>query len=1139
MNAALERGLAAQRDAADPVRSVWVSANAGTGKTRVLVNRVLRLLLGGTRPGAILCLTFTKAAAAEMATRLHDELAKWAVADDGELAKNLAELSGRGLDADALVRARRLFATTLDAPGGLRIQTMHAFCQSLLGRFPLEAGVPPHFSVMDERRADEVALTARMGVLELAGRVGGPKPLADALELVASRTAEDTFAKLMRDLASKRSQLADVLRAHGDDVDRVIAASAAALGLDARDSADSLIAAVSAEASLDRKGLDRACLALDQGSDADRNRASGIRGWLGDPPRRTRRFESEYARIFVTKEGNAQTRLITQKAEKADPDAKRYLSAEQDRVLAALEKIRAARIAAGTAALWRLGAAMVEQYETAKLEAGLLDYDDLILKARSLLRTEGRTAWVLYKLDGGIDHILVDEAQDTSPEQWEIVARLAEEFFVGAGARGVNRTVFSVGDEKQSIYSFQGAEPANFSRMRAHFAQRIAEAKADFQPVELALSFRSTAPVLRAVDAVFARTPVAEHAISHAAEREGHAGIVEVWPIETEGPRTEADPWDAPVDQVAADSPVARAASRIAETVKGWLDGGETLEAEGRPIRPGDVLILVRRRNVFVEQMVRELKRRNVPVAGSDRMVLTEQIAVMDLIALGRFVLLPEDDLNLATVLKGPLFGFDDALLFDLAHGRHERLWRTLARRRDERPEFAAAHHMLASLRENADYVPPFEFYADVLGARGGRRALLARLGPDADDAIDEFQNLALVYQRAHPPSLEGFLHWVEVGEVEVKRDMDQGRDEVRVMTVHGAKGLESAIVFLPDTVAVPDGRLEPRLLWQHREQSSVGAEPPLFFWAPSASGDCAATSALRQAERVRRLAEHRRLLYVAMTRARDRLYVCGFAKEKAPEESWYAMVRDALEPLAESVPAPEGQRILRLSSPQTAEPKQRKERSLDAGESGLPAWASRPAPSEPAPSRPLAPSRMDGDEPSVASPLGPDQGARFQRGRIIHRLLQTLPDLPATERAPAAARYLSRREHRLNPETQARVAAEVLRLLGDPAVAALFGPGSMAEVPLVGAVGGYAVSGQVDRLLVTPQRVIVADYKSNRPPPRQLQDVPSIYLKQMALYRALLMKIYPGRPVDAVLVWTDGPIIMQLSVHILTPLAP
>nr|HET7859518.1 double-strand break repair helicase AddA [Caldimonas sp.] len=849
-----------QRAAADPAASVWVAAHAGSGKTRVLIDRVTRLLLGGTRPGAILCLTFTKAAAAEMANRLYQRLGRWSILSDAALDAALTELLGAPPEPALRLVARCLFANVLDAKGRLRIQTIHAFCESLLKRFPLEAGVAPHFAVADEATAQELLDEARGRLLLDAG---GDPDLAAALEHVVASVDEGTFETVMAELVFGRRRLFRFLGDHHNDAERAIGAVFARLGADPAATRDDVIADFAGLTP--ERDLLRAAAALEQGSESDGARAVAIRAWLATDDRVAR--IDDWLDVFLTAKGTpkAEKNLVTKAAQKSDSAALDILLAEQARVVDLRERLNCLGVARSTAALIRLGKALLDRYAAEKTRQALLDYDDLILLTRALLKERSASPWVMFKLDGGLDHILVDEAQDTSPEQWEVIGKLAEEFFVGQGAREGRRTVFAVGDAKQSIFSFQGADPAAFAAMRDHFAHHVAEAAQEFRPVDLAVSFRSAQAVLDAVDAIFrqpeARDGVADDAaeLRHMAHREGAAGLVELWPVVTAPDVADADPWDAPLDYVGSASPPAVLARQIVDTIQGWLRNREVLESRGRPIGAGDILILVRRRDAFFEEIVRALKRADIPVAGADRMVLAEQIAVMDLVALGAFALLPSDDLTLATVLKGPLFGFDDDDLFRLCYQRQSALWQTLRARALESDKWRRAADALVALLARADRTPPFEFYSAVLDG-DGRRRFLARLGTEASDPIDEFLALALSYERQHAPSLQGFLDWFERGAAEVKRDMEQGRDEVRVMTVHGAKGLEADIVFLPDTCSAPTGRNDQRILWSD-------GDTPMPFWPVRAAEDCVLSADLRGAARSAREREYRRLLYVATTR--------------------------------------------------------------------------------------------------------------------------------------------------------------------------------------------------------------------------------------------------------------------------------
>ncbi len=1140
----------AQSRAADPAASAWVAASAGTGKTKVLTDRVLSLLLSGTPPTRLLCLTFTKAAAAEMANRLHDQLGHWAAAEDEVISAAAARLTGRPATAEDIQRARRLFAEVLDAPGGIRIQTIHGFCQALLRRFPLEAGVAPHFSVIDERTAAEMLEGAREEVLARA-RQGEDETLARALADITLRIGENGFAELMREFTKEQGRLAPLLQNDGR-LDAAVGSWRASRGLGADETAEAIVAQAGGDRAFDRAKLPWAAEALAGGSAHDAAMAAGIREWLAaDPAERQSRFGA-YVALYSTPDPVAgglkrKFRLVTQATAAANPGVGEFLESEADRVLGVERRWRGAKIVEGTTALLRLGGAMLATYRRHKTERALLDYDDLILKARSLLRGKGAPAWVLYKLDGGIDHILIDEAQDTNPEQWEVVTALAEEFFVGAGARPETRTVFAVGDAKQSIFSFQRADPEAFDRLRRHFGQRVRDSGGDWREVPMETSFRSVRAVLDAVDAVFARPAAANGVVAadrpmrHAAARIGAGGLVEVWPLVQKLPAAEPLPWQPPVVRVPEDSPRARLAGTIARRIHAWVRGPETedcgLPARGRRIRAGDVMVLVRRRSDFVENLVRALKTLDIPVAGVDRMVLAEQMAVMDLIALGRFLLLPDDDLTLATVLKGPFVGLDETALFELAHGRGARsLWAELRRRRHESLAFNGAESFLAKLLARADFVPPYEFYGALLGAGGGRKAILGRLGPEAADPIDEFLALALAYERAHPPSLEGFLHWIEAGAVEVKRDLEHGvRDEVRVLTVHGAKGLQAPIVFLADTTDMP--RQVPPILWTDTGQ-------PL--WSPRREDDDQEATLARQAAGRRRDQEYRRLLYVAMTRAEDRLYVCGWTGRGARTPvCWYDLVANGLQniatPAAMSIEeGVEPRPGLRLEVRQLGPAVPRPPASAPIVAPGdLPAWVRSPPPPEPEPPVPLIPSRPADEEPAITFGLRGFGEARFVRGRLAHRLLQRLPELAESQREVACHRFLARPIHGLLPADRDALARQILAVIADPAFAPLFAPGSLAELPIVGQVRGRVISGRIDRLAVADGRVMVVDYKTSRSPPASIQDVPILYLKQMAAYRALLERIYKGLSIDCFLLWTDGPACMPLPGELLDGYAP
>ncbi|MGB0630909.1 MAG: double-strand break repair helicase AddA [Alphaproteobacteria bacterium] len=1140
-----------QTVAATPDASVWVSASAGSGKTKVLADRVLRLLLKGSPAGKILCLTFTRAAAAEMQNRIRRLLGEWAVMPDAELDAAIVGLSGDAPTPAMRALARRLFAEVLDTPGGLKIQTIHAFCESLLGRFPIEAGLAPYFEVMDERSAAEALMAARDEILD-AARSGENETLAAALHVVTGWVHEDEFGDLMAAIASSRGRLHRLLIAHQDS-DGAMRATRAALDVAAEETVEALLRAAATDEEIDLAGLRDATDVLSAGGKQDNDKAACMAPWLAaDAAARAAGFDT-YATAFLTGGGTIRASLASKGAQEAKPDIADIMQREADRVFAVQEKRKAILTAEATEAILTIATALIDRYEDHKQRNAMLDYDDLILRARALV--ERAAPWVLFKLDGGLDHVLIDEAQDSNADQWAVVRAIVDEFHAGEGARDTERTVFAVGDEKQSIFSFQGAAPDQFAAMSDYFESRVGAAGQDWHRVPLDVSFRSTSAVLQTVDAVFAddaaRVGVSTTSMSHTAHRRGQAGLVELWPPVVPEDRDEISPWSTPDDLRNDATPARRLAHAIAWRVSRWIEGGEKLPSADRALRPGDIMVLVRRRTDFVDNLIRELKKRQVDVAGLDRMVLTDQLAVQDLIALGAFALMPHDDLNLAAILKGPLIGFDEAKLFDICHRRDGTVWASLRKLARSDPACAAAYRTLGDVLARADLAPPYEFFAHILGPMTGRAHLLARLREEANDPIDEFLALALAFEQTHTPSLQGFLRWIDEGDAQIKRDLDQGlRDEVRIMTVHGAKGLQAPVVILADTMQVPQP--DSGLMWDDGGGDGQGAE--ILLWPPRSRVRERTAQRLAAEQRTRQDEEYRRLLYVAMTRAEDRLYIAGYGTRRAaPETAWWNVISRGLDSVAQSFAFeshPDGPddepelawqgEGLRLETPQTSGPDRRRTEDVAAADiPDLPDWADTAAPEEPEPPRPLAPSRPAMPEPATRSPLGDDSGLAFQRGLLVHCLLQTLPDLDAADRASAARAFLARPVHALEDVRIDALIAETLAVLDHPACAGLFGPGSRAEVPVAGVVGGTAISGQIDRLVIGPEGVKILDFKTNRPPPDRPEDVPVLYLRQMAAYRALLQKIYENQRVDCILVWTDGARLMPLDAQLLDVHAP
>ena len=1131
--------------ASDPEASVFVSANAGTGKTEVLVRRVLRLLLAGAGPERILCLTYTKNAAAEMENRLLKELAKWASEPTDKLHQRIQGLTGKAPGPALIDEARRLFARTLEAQGGLKIYTIHGFCERLLQRFPLEARIAPHFSVLDGRKAALLRVEAfDATIARIAAE--SDSPLGNALVTVLGRTAESHLRLMVNQALDRRKLLADLVARHGgkpDWADSERMQLKRLLGVEI-EREQALIEAMASV--VDNRLIDNllAILANSPLTEMDQRLKLGLnaaRSAVGE----TR--ITALRPIFCTGNNKQRKQVCSKAVEKAAPGLCSALKAAQDEFCAADLKLEHLRAAETSVALLVLANEIHADYERRKQAEAALDYDDLIAKTVSLFVDAGAAPWVLYKMDRGIDHILVDEAQDTNPQQWAIVGALAEEFFAGEGSSDRLRTLFAVGDEKQSIYSFQGAEPARFDEAERTFGAKVTAAGLAFHSVPLTLSFRSTEPILKSVDAVFEREEAAkgltwrEATITHTAFRKLEPGLVELWDVEEEPDAPDVPAFEPWKDQDGSVRAVERLCQRIASTIKAWLDGteGGVLASEKRWVKAGDILILVRRRDPFTTPMIRALKHAGISVAGADRMLLMQQLVVQDLIALADFLLMPEDDLALAVVLKSPFFGLDDDALFALAHKRKQSLWAMLKASEDTR--FTEASSRLSHWLSRTDLAPPYEFFAELLGAEGGlmRKRLLTRLGPEAAEAIEEFLGLAIAYDREAAPSLQGFITQLRAGDLEVKRDMEQDRDEVRIMTVHGAKGLQAPIVFLPDTCQVP--RPQGARLYELPRHGSGPGEIGHLFW-PIAGRKHDAIDAAKDTVRDAELEEYHRLLYVAMTRARDRLYVCGWqGKTKLPDGCWYDLIKTGLAELLSPADGPNGTVVRRVEQ-KPAEPFEGGDvEKVEDAATELPEWALRPAPLERSPFE-LRPSRLAVGqiEPSSIEveqvPLGPialADNARFARGRLVHALLQHLPELGVEYRERAARALVAARGAELPEAVRDEIVAESLAIASDEHFAPLFAEGSLAEVPVVALLSegpeALALSGQIDRLAVLGDELLILDYKTNRPPPSRPEDVAPAYIAQLAAYRFALRRLFPGKSVRAALLWTDGPRLMEI----------
>lgn len=1122
-----------QGKASDPAKSVWVSANAGSGKTHVLSERVIRLLLNDVEPSCIICLTYTKAAAAVMANRVFDRLSAWITLDDEALRASILSMGEAEPSSRKLQKARRLFARALETPGGLRIQTIHAFCQSVLGRFPLEANISGHFDQMDDGTSKQFLKEASKSVLRRAAS----GTLREPLSRLVGEIGEHAVNKLIEDCLTGRDRF-DITEFAEELADPAGEAKVLFDFLDIRP--EETVESVASQLwPID--GVSVACLT--QIAAAAQSQTIGARGKnfaqiiddalaMSDP---VRRFEC-LCRMLKADGGISYANDVTNALSPFVDTFPTVLLAIEAALMAAQEKIQRIKSARITREGFQIVGEALREYAFLKTRRALLDFDDIIHRTAKLLTQPGAGGWVQYKLDQGIGHLLIDEAQDTNPAQWDIIKALSAEFFAGEGASGKPRTLFAVGDEKQSIYSFQGARPEVFGETGHETKGRAGDL---FDAAKLNLSFRSTVDVLDAVDTVFALddnrrglSPANDYN-EHKSIRSDGPGRVEIWPLMLKDKAADIpEDWTQGVSHQA--EPAVRLAVAIADTIEHWLTKRTINSATGYPIEARDIMVLARRRGRFVHALSRELKNRNIAVTGTDRLVLTSHIAAKDLLAIARVCLMPGDDLSLAALLRSPLFALTDPELMELSALRKpgETLYARLTGFATTRPKCAAALAELDNWRKESARLSVFDFYARILGRDNVRARLIQRLGIEAGDVIDEFLSYTLSSEHAGLSGLQDFVETLESAAPEIKREMSDQRDEVRIMTVHAAKGQEAPIVFLVDPVSSNNDKAT---------VLNVSNGAPLFIWEPGKEYRSSRTASARELLKRREEEEFRRLLYVGMTRAEDQLIVCGFgsSKSKADSIGWVNMVTAGLvtsEHLIRTDHKHFSGEIFVWQTGTKPTPVPKEEVATPKAFEALPVKFSTPLPPVPLVPRPLSPSGASlviepQTSPNGASPVISAEEAlpndAILRGQITHKLLESLPDLPPDKWPLAAMRYTEKAAPDWPETRRRRIVEEALAVLRDPRFASAFAPGSRAEVSVTGHVRirgeNRMVCGKIDRIAVENERVLLLDFKTDFASPQTAAGIPASYLAQMALYRAIIEPLYDTKTVECALLYTSS----------------
>ncbi|WP_375604517.1 UvrD-helicase domain-containing protein [Wolbachia endosymbiont of Anurida maritima] len=1119
-------------NAINPNFSVWVNASAGTGKTKILIDRVLRLLLENKRN--ILCLTFTNAAANEMENRIHSTLSRWAICSGSELIMDLEQLDffpmypylssqcvtlgsrkNEALDR-YLARARRLFSELENL--GLTIQTIHAFCYKLISSFPIEAGIAPNCTLSECKELHPI----------IFNKVLHNETVQDDINSIATEIDENKLRDLLYTLCIKRAlsviQVADT----GIYEENTCVISNSLEYIKDKLNAPDGIHDLQSETT---EYIKRLAEILSEGSKRDQSysamlysavipaRDAGIQkkrtsvSYSDDTgmERKDTRIEN-LAKVFLKSESHEKksiSSIATKSILEKFKDAEQIIESVQNVVFTHIKDINSYQIFKRTSSLFSIFKVYVDLYSSEKSKNALLDYNDIIDLATNLLSDPDHKDWILFNLDQKIDHILVDEAQDNSISQWKIITNLCDEFFAGNDEK---RTLFVVGDVKQSIYRFQGANPHLFNYMQQYFHTKTGGR--DWISCQLEKSFRSTPEVLMLVDRIFnnfrAEISFVDNEIKHVLHRENDQGYIEIWPALPKCKEKEQQALQIPLtcreNYIITDRLLAQT---IANRIHNWLNEGRILVAKDRHIEPRDIMILVRQRNVLVDYIISELKKANVPVVGRDYFRIMDYIAVQDLIALAEFLLLPANDLALANALKSPLFNFTEDDLFNIAYDRKEHsLWERL---QDYHGVIYSELNYLINLSRTES---PLALFTHIL--RTGKKKFAARLGLECFEVLDEFMNLVLQFEN---PSLQAFVQWIKENNPEIKNDMQSERNAVRIMTIHKSKGLQAPIVFLVDTNTVP------------RNSESIifdGTEVP--FWC--GKNNNAYCDQVKREKKLEDYNEYLRLLYVALTRAEDELYI--LSKEPVQKGSWYDLITQYGEPYEkkQAYLQPIFKEKVEVLCVNANYPYIYKKRDyfdvpvislppnlsmsfqcLTLEKEEKPASATHSSMSfqhvtlEPGEKKPVS-GYLDDNKRGTGMTDG------YARGLIIHSILQYMPKIEKERRKNWVRKYL---DNINTSEDKDEIYSKILAF--NEKYGYLFDLEGKSEITLSGIIDGKSVLVRLDRLCITQDKAIIIDYKSHRNVSvSSLNEIK----KQMLTYKTLVQEISPNKQVEFMVIWVE-----------------
>ena len=1106
-----------QNNAASGLSSVWVSASAGTGKTYVLTKRILGLLLQDNtlKPHEILAVTFTRAAAREMEERLRLELSVWATCTEDELRVSLEKMLGETPSKMHIQRARTLFAEFLD--NAVESNTIHGFCQKILAQFPLEADISPAFNLIEGQEQSELLRKAKSSVF-MHALEGTLKP-AWVFDYYAYTYGEKKLSEALDSFVNESTRYQKYLKSYGG-IEGVKKELLNTLNVEEEltgDTFDAYCKKLCAVPNVYMDILQKGAESLLQGGKVAQGLGVLLKEYLNDETAPWEKLKN----IFITpSSGKVRSQGFPDaKARKFGGDTLWDMMHKfADHIVDIEEKLKAANAYLITVSYLELGSQILQSYEKLKYKSGVLDFDDLISKTADLLKNTEKSEWVRFKMDQKIRHVLLDEAQDTDNDQWIILKAIIDEFYAGVGQHE-GRTFFAVGDMKQSIYRFRGAQPHVFGSMKKYLHQHQEQSDIPVAVEELMVSFRSTEPVLNFVDSVFAQTN-RHHAVDdmakeilHNAVKVGSSGVVHISPLlEAENEDVEPEPWSLPTRQNKQNSLQTEIAEKTAKQILDLLNSKDVLESTGTYIEPGDIMILLRSRS-SMSSLIAALDRYYIPHGGADQVTLQSETVVQDLLALLKFVSNQDDDLSLAHVLRSPLVGLNDAQ-FDalfVEKNKFQNLWQCV----DKTCSYGAVLQSVTRAFYKHDLQGFLTWVIQQLNIRGVYYSLMSMRDEKSpvvavDDALDTLLNMAMDVTKKGEGVLK-LIHMLDTQTLNLKRETDAG-NKVRLMTAHGSKGLESPIVIMPDTT----GQFYKNMsndtgLWHVNEDGSDS----LFLHRISIKSAPAFQETLIEEEKERIFRDEMRLLYVALTRSKERLYISGVKKHGYNSENcWYGHILEAVHSTDCFTQISQGEYLFKVDNNLKA---QTKEKPLEPVEEKLPAWVESLAPNERGLTLVHASDSLKRKEQLEL--LSEKQREKlFKRGQLVHKLLEFLPDLQKGEWHKKGMNFLKQVAPEycdLEKENLVQSAVAVLETYPE-----FFGENSKAEIPLAANLNGYRLEGVVDRLVVAEKEVIAVDYKTNAQIP---EIIPADYQKQMQFYKKALQEIFPEKEIKAALVWTSA----------------